>query len=170
MSGSARFGGAALACVLLLIACLLPGVAAAQTPEPVAFPKTALTIETSSGPVGFTVELARGDKALQRGLMFRKTLAPDAGMLLDYEKPSWAGIWMKNTFIPLDLLFIDAGGRIVFIHEGAQPHSETVVWAPRQVRAVLEVNAGSARFLGLKTGDLVRHEMFGTAKPKTGEK
>ena len=93
--------------------------------------------------------------------MFRRTMAPDAGMLFDYKTPIVATMWMRNTLIPLDMLFVDAQGRIVNIHERAVPQSLDVIAAAAPVRAVIELNGGTAARLGIVPGDRVQHPIFG---------
>ena len=95
--------------------------------------------------------------------MFRRSLAPDAGMLFDYKQPTVATMWMRNTLIPLDMLFVDGKGRIVNIHERAVPESLDVIAAAAPVRAVIELNGGTAERLGIKPGDQVVHPIFGNA-------
>ncbi len=95
--------------------------------------------------------------------MFRPALAPDAGMLFDYKQPIVATMWMHNTLIPLDMLFVDARGTIVNIHERAVPQSDDVIAAIAPVRAVIELNGGTAARLGIKPGDRVLYPIFGTA-------
>ena len=90
-------------------------------------------------------------------------LARDAGMLFDYGRVQPAAMWMKNTFIPLDMLFIGEDGNIVRIAQRTVPHSLAVVASVEPVRAVLELKGGSAARFGIKPGDRVRHEIFGTA-------
>jgi len=95
--------------------------------------------------------------------MFRRTMAPDAGMLFHYKTPTLATMWMRNTLIPLDMLFVDAQGRIVNIHERAVPQSLDVIAAAAPVRAVIELNGGTAARLGIAPGDRVQHPIFGNA-------
>ena len=95
--------------------------------------------------------------------MFRTSLAPDAGMLFDYRQPTAATMCMLNTFVPLDMLFVDAQGRIVNIHERAVPRSLDVIAAAEPVRAVIELNGGTAARLGIEPGDRVVHPIFGNA-------
>ena len=90
-------------------------------------------------------------------------MAPDAGMLFDYKTPSMATMWMKNTLIPLDMLFVDAQGRIVNIHERAVPGSLATISAAAPVRAVIELNGGTAARLGIRPGDRVMFPIFDNA-------
>ena len=92
--------------------------------------------------------------------MFRRKLAPDAGMLFDYKVPQRITMWMKNTYIPLDMLFIGAGGRIVNIAERTVPRSLAAISSDGNAQAVLEVNGGTARRLGIRPGDMVLHPIF----------
>jgi hypothetical protein len=127
------------------------------------FPTSELTIISATGPHRFKVELAETPAQMTQGLMFRTSLAPDAGMLFDYKQPTVATMWMRNTLIPLDMLFVDAQGRIVNIHERAVPQSDDVIGAAEPVRAVIELNGGTAARLGIERGDRVVHPIFGSA-------
>jgi uncharacterized membrane protein (UPF0127 family) len=127
------------------------------------FPTGELTIETAKGPHKFDVELATTPAQLEQGLMFRRSLPPDAGMLFDFGTPSPVSMWMKNTFIPLDMLFIDAHGRIINIAERTVPGSLAAVSAAAPARAVLELNGGTAARLGIRPGDRVLFPIFGGA-------
>ncbi len=131
-------------------------------PQP-ALPQTALVIQTAKGPVRFMVEMATAWPQQERGLMFRKSLAPNAGMLFDFGKEQEESFWMKNTLIPLDMLFIKANGRIARIAANAKPLSTDGIPSYEPVRAVLEIAGGRAAELGLKPGDLVRNVAFGNA-------
>ncbi|HEX4113459.1 MAG TPA: DUF192 domain-containing protein [Stellaceae bacterium] len=126
------------------------------------FDKSSLAIETAAGPHRFDVELALTPAQQEQGLMFRAKLASDAGMLFDFGDTAPRGFWMKNTLIPLDMLFIGADGRIVDIHERAVPLSEAVILSAVSARAVLELNGGTVARLGIKVGDLVSYKGFGT--------
>jgi uncharacterized protein len=127
------------------------------------FPTSELTIVSATGPHRFKVELAETPAQMTQGLMFRTSLAPDAGMLFDYKQPITATMWMRNTLIPLDMLFVDARGRIVNIHQRAVPQSLDVIAAAAPVRAVIELNGGTASRLGIEPGDRVVHPIFGNA-------
>ena len=114
-----------------------------------------LTIRSASGTHRFTVEIARTDDQQQHGMMFRTELAPDRGMLFPYNPPQRVGFWMKNTLIPLDIIFIRSDGTIVRITT-AVPHSETPVPSGEPVAAVLEIAGGRAAQLGIKEGDIAQ--------------
>jgi uncharacterized membrane protein (UPF0127 family) len=118
-----------------------------------AFKTAELTIFTAGGPHKFTVELALSGPQMEQGLMFRRSLAPDAGMLFDFGAPTNVTMWMKNTLIPLDMLFLDSGGRIIDIHERAVPQSLETIAAKGSTRYVIELNGGTAERLGIKPGD-----------------
>ena len=124
-------------------------------------PRSPLVIDTAKGPQHFTVELANTDETRERGLMFRQSMAPDAGMLFDFGTEQMASFWMRNTLIPLDMLFIRADGTILNIHQRAIPHDETGIDSAGPVRAVLELNGGTVARLGIRPGDRVRHAIFG---------
>ena len=125
------------------------------------FATSELTIVSATGPHRFTVEVAEAPAQMEQGLMFRRALAPDAGMLFDYKTPTMATMWMRNTLIPLDMLFVDAQGRIVNIHQRAVPQSLDVIAAAAPVRAVIELNGSTAARLGIAPGDQVQHPIFG---------
>jgi uncharacterized protein len=128
-----------------------------------ALKRTSLTIDTASATQHFTVDLAVSAEDQAQGLMFRRSLPRDAGMLFDFGTTRPAEFWMKNTLIPLDMLFIAADGHVADIHERAVPLSEATIGSKVPVRAVLEVNGGTVARLGIKEGDLVHHSIFGTA-------
>lgn len=119
-----------------------------------------LTIETRNGPVSFVVELAETAERQERGLMFRRELAADAGMLFDFGVSRVLTMWMKNTYLPLDMLFIDAGGIVASIARDTEPMSTTIISSKVPARAVLEINAGAAARLGIRPGDRVDHPIF----------
>ena len=125
------------------------------------FASSELTILSATGPHRFTVEVAATPEQMEQGLMFRRQLAENAGMLFDYKQPTMATMWMRNTLIPLDMLFVDAQGRIVNIHERAVPQSDDVIASAAPVRAVIELNGGTAARLGIVPGDKVQHPIFG---------
>lgn len=127
----------------------------------VALPTAQISISTSSGPKDFLVEVASDPESQQRGLMFRRELAPNAGMLFDFHKATSLSFWMKNTILPLDMLFIRMDGTIATIASNTVPLSTAPISSPEPVRAVLEINAGRAGELGIHTGDRVHATIFG---------
>ena len=108
------------------------------------------------GTVRIRVELALTAQEQARGLMFRERMPRLAGMLFVYPQERDVAFWMRNTLIPLDMIFVDASGRVVRVHENAVPLDETPIAAGAPTLAVLEVNGGLARSLGLKPGDELR--------------
>jgi uncharacterized membrane protein (UPF0127 family) len=127
--------------------------ASAQSLEP-------LTLVTKSGRHDFRVEVARNDADRARGLMHRRTLPADRGMLFDFERVAPVSMWMENTFISLDMIFIRADGVVARVAENTEPLSQRIVPSGEPVLAVLEVIAGTAKRIGLAAGDKVEHAMF----------
>lgn len=121
---------------------------------------TPLTITSASGTHRFNVEYADTPERRAVGLMHRAAMAADHGMLFDFKADGQVSMWMRNTRIPLDMLFIARDGRIVNIAERAVPFSETTIPSKGPVRAVLELNGGTSARLGIKPGDRVTHPMF----------
>ena len=141
---------------LLLGLLLLAHPAAAQ----VAFETTPLAIESGSGTLTFEVELAVSPEQRSQGLMFRERLDADQGMLFDFGRTAPVTMWMRNTFIPLDMLFIAADGRIARIVADTEPLSDAVIGSGGPVRAVLELPAGTSAERGIAVGDRVVHTIF----------
>ena len=123
-----------------------------------------LVIETDNGPVMFTVEVAATQDARTRGMMHRDSVAPDAGMLFDFETEQVISIWMRNTRIPLDIIYIRADGTIAKIVANAVPYSLRPMYSDFPVISVLEIAGGRSAEAGIAPGDLVRHPLFGTAE------
>jgi uncharacterized membrane protein (UPF0127 family) len=119
-----------------------------------------LEIVTSSGRHAFQVEIANNDATRERGLMDRRYMAPDRGMLFEFERDEPVAFWMKNTYIPLDMIFIAPSGVVTHVAANAEPLSERVVPSGGPSIAVLELNGGMAASIGLKVGDKVRHPFF----------
>ncbi len=117
-------------------------------------------IVTATGTHEFIVEVAATKTARARGLMFRRALDPGAGMLFDYGYEKLVQFWMKDTYIPLDMIFIKSDGGIANVHHRAVPHSRTIIPSNGLVRAVLEINGGTAERLGIRAGDRVDHPIF----------
>jgi uncharacterized protein len=119
-----------------------------------------LEVVTKSGVHVFAVEMAVTSEEQARGLMFRRELPEGQGMLFDFHREQPTAFWMKNTYIPLDMIFIGGDGRIRHIAEDTVPLSEALVPSGGPVRAVLEVIAGTVRKLGIAVGDRVAHPIF----------
>jgi uncharacterized membrane protein (UPF0127 family) len=119
-----------------------------------------LEIATKGGVQIFGVEMAVTPDEQAKGLMFRRELPEKQGMLFDFHREQPTSFWMKNTYIPLDMIFIRADGRILRIAENTVPLSEALVPSGGPVRAVLEVIAGTAKKLGIAPGDRVTHPIF----------
>jgi len=130
-----------------------------QAPQPT-LPQSELLIESGTGAHRFTVELARTEAEKACGLMRRQRLGRDEGMLFDYRPGGPAYMWMANTIIPLDILFIAADGRIVHIERQTTPFSHEPVGTASTVTGVLELPAGTAETLAVAPGDRVRHPLF----------
>jgi uncharacterized membrane protein (UPF0127 family) len=119
----------------------------------------ALEIETSHGPVRFQVEMADTEEKREIGMMYRTSVAVDRGMLFDFPRTEPASFWMKNTLIPLDIIFIDRDGIILNIAT-AKPLDETPVQSHGFTRGVLEIAGGRAAQLGIEPGDRVKASIF----------
>ncbi len=138
------------------------GTAAAQGPlrvqaeQDIVFPKSELTIRSAGGKTHpFIVELAVDDAQRERGLMFRKQMDLDHGMLFDFGAERQVSMWMENTVLALDMLFIQPDGTISHIRENAVPFSRDIIDSRGPVKYVLELNAGRTSALGIKVGDKV---------------
>ena len=125
-----------------------------------------LTLTTAGGEHVFEVEIASTPEEKAMGLMFRTSLAGNAGMLFPYSPPQEATMWMRNTYISLDMVFIRADGIVHRVEARTEPFSERVIASRGDVAAVLELKAGTAERLGLKPGDRVRHALFGSGEAK----
>jgi uncharacterized protein len=146
-----RAAALALLVSLLLIAARAPGVGADLD---------TLEIVSKSGVHPFAVELAVSEEQRERGLMFRRELPEGRGMLFKFEPDQVVAMWMHNTYIPLDMIFIRGDGRILRIAENTTPQSDRIISSGGPARGVLEVIAGTARKLGLAPGDRVAHPWF----------
>jgi len=134
---------------------------ALESPEQ--FPSSVLSIQTRHGSEWFSVWIADTAARSEQGLMFLKWLPEDRGMLFPQDAPRVMSMWMKNTLIPLDMLFIDAHGRVVYIRERATPRSEDIITTAVPVKAVLELAGGECAKLGIRVGDQAHHRFFGSA-------
>ncbi len=149
--GRARFS---IPMVAVLVLCALTGFGArAASIQP-------LEIVTKNGVHVFSVEMATTDKERETGLMYRKELPDGKGMLFDFSPEQQISMWMKNTYIPLDMIFIRADGRILRIAENTEPHSTKIISSGGPAKGVLEVIAGTAQKYGIAPGDRVAHPLF----------
>lgn len=131
-------------------------------PTPQQLVQTRLQIHGIDGRVlNYTVEVAKTPQEITTGLMFRREMPANYGMLFVFNDDQERGFWMQNTLIPLDMIFILADGTIHNIHQMARPHDMTVVSSMGPVRAVLEINGGEAVKNGIQMGDVVKHEALG---------
>lgn len=143
--------GNTAAWVIGVCAALLPAmVGAACAPDVV-------ELRSPAGTARFTVEVADDGAERAQGLMFRESMPRSAGMLFVYEAPQRASFWMKNTLIPLDMIFADETGRVTRVHSNAVPHDTTPIDGGTDVRFVLEINGGLAARIGIGEGAELRH-------------
>lgn len=152
--------------LLLALSLLLPPLALVATVAVRAADgnpaRQTLVIVTKAGRQVFHVEVAADEAARERGLMQRTSLPADGGMLFEFGPAAVdVAMWMKNTFIPLDMLFIRGDGTIACITQRTVPQSLTPIACDQPVRAVLEINGGMSARLGIATGDKVLHALFG---------
>jgi hypothetical protein len=148
-----RLKAVVFATALVIVAGLAPSLAGAAEFEP-------LNIIAKTGSHHFSVEVARTDKERGTGLMYRKEVPEGQGMLFDFAREQEVSMWMENTYVSLDMIFIRKDGRILSIAENTTPLSRAVVSSKGPAFAVLEVVAGTARKLGLAPGDQVAHSLF----------
>lgn len=143
-----------------LCALLLLGLSAALAEDAASGPTEPLTIVARTGRHAFAVEVMRTDAERSRGLMYRRSMAPEHGMLFDFQAVAPVAMWMKNTYLPLDMVFIRADGTIARVATGTEPLSTKVILSGEPVLSVLELNAGTAVRLGIHKGDRVEHALF----------
>jgi uncharacterized membrane protein (UPF0127 family) len=136
----------------------LIGTTGAQTLE--SFSLSRLEIHSGEEVHSFTVEMAETFRQRTQGLQYRKSLAPDHGMLFNFKKSTPVSMWMKNTYISLDILFISGQGKIINIVHDTEPLSLNYIDAVGQVKGALEVLAGTVDRLNIKVGDMVFHSIF----------
>jgi uncharacterized protein len=146
-----RFWAAFALALLMFAGQSAPGRAAGLEP---------LQIVTATGTHAFQVEIADDDATRERGLMNRRYMAADRGMLFEFDRDAPVSFWMKNTYIPLDMIFISRAGVVTNIVADGEPLSERVIPSGPPCAAVLELNGGAAAAIGLKVGDKVRHQFF----------
>jgi uncharacterized membrane protein (UPF0127 family) len=151
----------ALPLFLLILIASLHGIARGDEVSP---PRVdSIVIDTPAGARMLSVEIADTPELRERGLMFRHRLPEDRGMLFLYETAQPVAMWMKNTYIPLDMVFLRGDGTVAEVKTGTVPQSLDVIESAEPVKAVLELGAGGAAKLGLEPGTLVRHQFFGNS-------
>ncbi|SFV34726.1 hypothetical protein SAMN05216456_1975 [Devosia crocina] len=149
---------------------MMRGFAAALAVLSVSMPLAAcsderqLTVHSDTGEHRFTVEIVDTPESRAKGLMYRQELAPDAGMLFDFLAERDVSFWMRNTFIPLDMVFIRADGVIANVHVNARPHDVTSIPSDGPVQFVLEIPGGRSVELGIEAGDTVSHDRIPAAE------
>jgi uncharacterized protein len=149
--------------IFAMVALAATLVASTAWSQPQTFERDRLAIATAGGDQPFDVELAVSSEQRAQGLMYRQRLPAGAGMLFLYPAARPVSMWMKNTVIPLDMLFIGDDGRILQIAERTIPGSTATISSLQPARAVLELNGGTAARLKIQVGDRVLYRTFGTA-------
>ena len=119
-----------------------------------------LVITTSNGPVSFDMEVANTEIERAAGLMFQQNFPENRAMLFDFQQVRAVSMWMKNTPLPLDMLFVDKAGLVVGVAENTKPQTLDVISSPQPVQYVLEINAGQAAAHGIKAGDRLVHPLI----------
>lgn len=161
--GALLLGALAWCLLAQILAPVLVNVAGTVAAAP-ANPTGQVTLETATGRHSFSVEIADDVASRALGLMYREHLAPDAGMLFVHEEPKLLAFWMRDTSIPLDIIFISDQGRVLNIVERAKPFSVDPLPSQGPALAALEVLGGTAARIGLKPGDRVHYPpLFGEA-------
>ena len=138
----------------MIVAALVSVALAAPKLEP-------LTFETSGGPRIFQIEIADTPQQRQVELMYRRSMPEDHGMLFDFGRPQEVSMWMENTYVSLDMVFVGADGRVTRIAENTEPLSTRIISSDGPARYVVELLAGSAKRIGLRPGDKVVHPRVG---------
>lgn len=146
--------------LFLLLALAVAAVAGVE------FSKDKMRLVTADKRVHeLTVELAVAPEQREQGLMFRRSMAPDHGMLFDFGETRRVMMWMKNTYLPLDMLFVDSDGMVRTIREGAVPLSEAIIDSGEPVAFVLELNAGTVKRLQIRAGDRLEGARIPAQRP-----
>lgn len=158
-SATRRVNGAIWPALAAMIAAALAAVSsmAADSDD---FPRSTLEIRSTQGRQMFSIRIADTPERQELGLMYETRLPADEGMLFPQTESRVVSMWMKNTYIPLDMLFIDDQGRIVCLLANTEPQSLRILSCPKRVKAVLEIGGGESAERGIKVGDRVLHEFF----------
>ena len=153
------FGSILLVLAVMILPTAIPGgrVTASDGGD---FPRSTLEIRSAQGRQLFSIRIADTPERQELGLMYETRLPADEGMLFPQDEPHIVSMWMKNTYIPLDMLFIDNHGRIVCLLVNTTPQSLKILSCPKPVKAVLEIGGGEATERGIKVGNRVLHGLF----------
>lgn len=149
---------AAIRAALIVFLAAVMSIAFAPVAE--AFRKDKLTVKTATGEHVIEIEVAETSEQKSLGLMYRQKVPPNTGMLFPYDRPQELTMWMRNTYVSLDMIFIRADGSVHRIEYGTEPLSERVIGSGGPVTAVLELAAGEAKRLALRPGDQVIYRTF----------
>ncbi|MEP1229595.1 MAG: DUF192 domain-containing protein, partial [Litorimonas sp.] len=155
----------------LFVAISTPAVGQTNREDVVDFgtPQT-LVIKSTDGEHQFTVEEAKTVDQQARGMMFREQMAPDTGMIFEFAEPKVATIWMKNTALALDILFVRSNGKILKIEHSHQPYTLRSASSEAVVAAVVELRGGRSKELGIRPGDVIEHSFFKNAANASEDK
>lgn len=172
-----RYISVGIVALAMLLGFLLPAQPPQQMVEPsaesqkITLPVEPAFIKKQDGVMHkFELEIAKSPVDIEMGLMFRQSMKSDHGMMFQFGKRDHTSFWMKNTYLPLDILFIDADGTIVNIHRDAIPHSTVSIPSVKPVTGVIELNAGVVYRLGIAVGDKVIHPYFGGGEKQEAQK
>lgn len=158
-----------LACATLVAISAIGRVSVGRAAEnEIRFERSEVVIETATGTHNFQVELALAPRQRAQGLQDRRFMAEDAGMLFIFDDMAPIHMWMKNTLIALDMIFVDAEGRVINIAERTEPMSLDTVSSAGPAKGVLEVRAGTARRLGIRPGDRLVHRLLEAGASRAG--
>ena len=142
-------------------AAVVAAIAAVALPLAACSDEGKLVLHSSTGDYSFNVEVVDTPESRAKGLMFVQELADDAGMLFDFKEERPVSFWMRNTFIPLDMIFVGTDGVVKNIHVNARPHDVTGIPSEGPVQFVLEIPGGRSVEIGLKPGDTMEHDRVG---------
>lgn len=144
----------------ILISLLFLAGPSLASEEVVRLPVEQVIVTSDRGDIAFATEIATSDETRSRGLMFRRSMGEREAMLFHWPSPRLVSMWMRNTYLSLDMLFVTADGTVVHVQADTVPESLQVLSAGREVSAVMEVVAGTAAKLGIRPGSRLKHRFF----------